>query len=99
MWEIIVPPRIFAYNFNEKGADSYFPQSGIGSFWLYKATYYLFFISSKTKRLDAYVQTVRVHDDYNLRALQALDTDDLEVCEFSSKFKAELLENSITLPI
>ena len=28
MWEIIVPPRIFAYNFNEKGADSYFPQSG-----------------------------------------------------------------------
>ena len=29
MWEITVPPRIFAYNFNEKGVDSYFPQSGI----------------------------------------------------------------------
>ena len=28
MWEITVPPQIFAYNFNEKGADSYFPQSG-----------------------------------------------------------------------
>ena len=32
MWEITVPPRIFAYNFNEKGANSYFPQSGTKAF-------------------------------------------------------------------
>ena len=35
--------------------------------------------------------TVRVYDDYNLIALQALDTDDLEGCEFSSKFRAETI--------
>ena len=33
--------------------------------------------------------TVRVYDDYNLIALQALDTDVLEGCEFSSKFGAD----------
>ena len=33
--------------------------------------------------------TVRVYDNYNLIALQALDTDDLEACEYSSKFRAE----------
>ena len=33
--------------------------------------------------------TVRVYDDYNLIALQALDTDDLEGCEFSKKFRAK----------
>ena len=31
--------------------------------------------------------TVRVYDDYNSIALQAVDTDDLEVCKFSKKFK------------
>ena len=35
--------------------------------------------------------TVRVYDDYNLIALQALDTDVLEGCEFSSKFGAETI--------
>ena len=33
--------------------------------------------------------TVRVHDNYNLIALQGLDTDDIEGCEFSKKFGAE----------
>ena len=33
--------------------------------------------------------TVKVYDDYNLIALQALDTDDLEGSEFLSKFRAE----------
>ena len=34
---------------------------------------------------------VRVYDDYNLIALQALDTNVLEGCEFSSKFRAEII--------
>ena len=33
--------------------------------------------------------TVRVYDDYNLIALQGLDTDKIEGCEFSKKFRAE----------
>ena len=33
--------------------------------------------------------TVRVHDDHNSIALQAVDTDDLEVFEFSKKFRAK----------
>ena len=33
--------------------------------------------------------TVRLHDNYNLIALQVLDTDDIESCEFSKKFRAE----------
>ena len=33
--------------------------------------------------------TVRVYDDYNLIALQALKTDDLEGCESSTKFRAK----------
>ena len=33
--------------------------------------------------------TVRVYDNYNLIALQGLDTDDIEGCEFSKKFRAE----------
>ena len=37
--------------------------------------------------------TVRVYEDYNLIALQALDTDDLEGCEFSSKFRAETIRD------
>ena len=32
---------------------------------------------------------VRVYANYNLIALQGLDTDDIEVCEFSKKFRAE----------
>ena len=32
--------------------------------------------------------TVRVYDNYNLIALQGLDTDDIEGCEFSKKFRA-----------
>ena len=33
--------------------------------------------------------TVIVYDDYNLIALQYLDTDDFDSCEFSKKFRAE----------
>ena len=33
--------------------------------------------------------SVRAYDDYNLIALQSLDTDDIEGCEFSKKFRAE----------
>ena len=33
--------------------------------------------------------TVRVYDNYNLIALQDLDTDDIEVCEFSKNFRAD----------
>ena len=33
--------------------------------------------------------TVRVHNNYNLIALQGLDKDDIEGCEFSKKFRAE----------
>ena len=33
--------------------------------------------------------TVRVYDDYNSIALQAVDTDDLEGCEFSKRFRAK----------
>ena len=33
--------------------------------------------------------TVRVYDDYNSIALQAVDTDNLEGCEFSKKFRAK----------
>ena len=33
--------------------------------------------------------TVRVYDNYNLMALQDLDTDDIEGCEFSKKFRAK----------
>ena len=33
--------------------------------------------------------TVRVYEDYNSTAFQAVDTDDLEVCEFSKKFRAK----------
>ena len=33
--------------------------------------------------------TVRVYDDQNLIALQALSTEALEGCEFSKKFRAK----------
>ena len=33
--------------------------------------------------------TVRVYHDCNSIALQAVDTDDLEDCEFSKKFRAK----------
>ena len=33
--------------------------------------------------------TVRVYDNSNLIALQGLNTDDFEGCEFLSKFRAE----------
>ena len=36
---------------------------------------------------------VRVHDDYNLIALQTLDIDDIEGCEFSSKSRAETIRD------
>ena len=32
---------------------------------------------------------VRVYDDQNLIALQAVDTDDLELCEFLKKSRAK----------
>ena len=37
--------------------------------------------------------TVRVYDDYNFITLQDFDTDDLEGCKFSSKFRAEIIED------
>ena len=40
-----------------------------------------------------WILTVRVHDNYNLMALQGLDTDDIEGCEFSKKFRAETSED------
>ena len=33
--------------------------------------------------------TVRVYDNYNLMTLQDLDTDHIEGCDFSKKFRAE----------
>ena len=33
--------------------------------------------------------TVSVYDDYNLIALQGLDTNDFESCESSTKFRTE----------
>ena len=33
--------------------------------------------------------TVGVYDDYNSIAIQAVNTDDLEVCEFPKKFRAK----------
>ena len=36
---------------------------------------------------------VRVYNDYNPIAQQTLDTNDLEGCEFSSKFRAETIED------
>ena len=33
--------------------------------------------------------TVRVYDNYNLIALQGLDTDDIEGCEFAKEVRAE----------
>ena len=35
--------------------------------------------------------TVRVHNNYNLIALQGLDKDGIEGCEFSKKFRAETI--------
>ena len=37
--------------------------------------------------------TVRVYDNYNLIALQGLDADDFEACEFSSKLRAETIRD------
>ena len=34
---------------------------------------------------------IKVYDNYNPIALQALDTNDLEGCEFSSTFRAETI--------
>ena len=33
--------------------------------------------------------TIRVYDNHNLIALQGLDTDGIEGCELSEKFRAE----------
>ena len=40
------------------------------------------------RRENRHVRTL-VYDNYNLIALQDLDTDDIEGCEFSKKFRAE----------
>ena len=37
--------------------------------------------------------TVRVYDNYNLIALQGLDADDFEGCDFSSKVRAEIIRD------
>ena len=39
--------------------------------------------------------TVRVYDVYNSIALQAVDTDDLEGCEFSKKFRDKSIGNNL----
>ena len=36
--------------------------------------------------------TVRVYDNYYLIALQGLDTDDIESCEFSEKLEPKLVK-------
>ena len=33
--------------------------------------------------------TITVYDNYNIMALQVLDTDDIEGCDFSKKFRFE----------
>ena len=33
--------------------------------------------------------SARAYDDYNSMALQAVNTDEFEVCEFSKKFRAK----------
>ena len=35
--------------------------------------------------------TVRIYDNYNLIAVQGLDTDNFEDCKFSWKFRAETI--------
>ena len=47
-------------------------------------------LSLETKSLDTYSK-VRVYNNYDLIALQGLDTDDIEGCEFSKKFRAETI--------
>ena len=37
--------------------------------------------------------TVKIYDDYNLIALQGLDIDDFEDCEFSTKSRAKTSGN------
>ena len=37
--------------------------------------------------------TVRVYDNYNLIALQSLDADDFEHCDFSWKFRAKTIRD------
>ena len=51
--------------------------------WLDKGIYYPF----KAQKRKVSMITVRVYDDYNSIALQAVDTDDLEGWEFSKKFR------------
>ena len=34
--------------------------------------------------------TVRVYDDYNSTDLQDVDTDNIESCDFSKKFRAKI---------
>ena len=53
MWEISVPPRIFVYNFLEKGANTYFPQSGnFGLFQQVFENFRLNKLAKEEKRLD-----------------------------------------------
>ena len=53
--------------------------------WLDKGIYYPFLAQKRKVSMI----TVRVYDDYNSIALQAVDTDDLEGCEFSKKFRGK----------
>ena len=41
--------------------------------------------------------TVRIYDNYNLIALQGLATNDIQGCEYSSKFRAETSGDMETL--
>ena len=53
--------------------------------WLDKGIYYPFLAQKRKVSMI----TVRVYDDYNSIALQAIDIDDLEGWEFSKKFRAK----------
>ena len=53
--------------------------------WLDKGIYYHF----KAQKQNVSMITLRVYDDYNSMALQAVDTDDLEGSEFLKTFRAK----------
>ena len=53
--------------------------------WLDKGIYYPLWAQKRKVSMI----TVRVYDDYNSMAFQSVDTDDLDGCEFSKKFRSK----------
>ena len=53
--------------------------------WVDKGIYYP--LQAQKRKIS--MITVRVYDDYNSIALQAVDKYDIEGCEFSKKFRAK----------